>query len=144
MKISQLPKATEILKDIQVLDKEIIEINRFAMLIANGNTKCSFELNVEDLDKKSKEESKVSFDEDGSLMHESPLRHFQTIMRGFTVEYDPAYEFRSTSPFKKESTNSLQKEISDTSSLQILGVLLEEKESKRKSLLSELHKMGIV
>lgn len=136
MDFKKLEKATKKLEKLKELDKEIIEIDKMAISILNNETKISFDLNVENITKKQDEESKGTIDEDGSLsvykkMHEEMSR---SLMWGIRI--------RESSEKKKENVNTLSKSINDKIALQILGVLLCEKNSERNSLIKELNLLG--
>ena len=136
MDFKKLEKATKKLEKLKELDKEIIEIDKMAISILNNETKISFDLNVENITKKQDEESKVTIDEDGSLsvykkMHEEMSRY---LMWGIRIG--------ESSEKKKENVNTLSKSINDKIALQILGVLLCEKNSERNALIKELNLLG--
>lgn len=68
MKLEHLEQATIIYNDIKELDKEIIAIDRIAMLVANGEIKSTLELKIEDIEKQNDDSQKISIDEDGSIV----------------------------------------------------------------------------
>lgn len=68
MKLEQLERATIIYNDIKELDKEIIAIDKIAMLVANGEIKSTLELKIEDIEKQNDDSQKISIDDDGSIV----------------------------------------------------------------------------
>lgn len=139
MDFKKLEKAARIYKEIQSLDKEIIEIDRMAHLVANGKVESVFELKVKDLQKIEDEKAKVSFDEDGSLFSEDrndDMRYF------FISPIKSAYGISKP----KINTNEivLKETISENTTLNLLAVILSEKQSKRDSLIKQIQKTGVL
>jgi hypothetical protein len=118
MNIKKLEKATKIYEQIKVLDAQIIEIDKFAMLVANSETKSSFELKCKDLGKKKDNEEKVGFDADGSLI------------KGQTEGYRSMFDlwmprlYTTTADKKNENEIVLKNELSVNAVMSILGILL--------------------
>ena len=83
MNIKKLEKATKIYEQIKILDAQISELEKFAMLVANGEIKSSFELKIEDLGKQKEDAEKVGFDEDGSLIKGSTESLYEQIEKKF-------------------------------------------------------------
>ena len=138
MDIKRLEKATKIYEQIKLLDAEIIEIDRFAMLIANGEIKSSFELKVDDIGSKKEDENKVRFDSDGSIIN---TQQMQTMM--YNSIFPSWFQQIDNSTIKNKNEHSLKYPISDHTTMSILGILLCEKQSKRKSLLNDLEQLGV-
>lgn len=138
MNFKKLEKAAAILKEIQALDSEIIEIDKLAMIVANGEVKCHFELNVEDISKKNEVNNKVGFDEDGSLIAGTASIYDQ-------IRHAYTFHFNSCQPQNKIPKNdySIEKDITENATLNILGVLLYEKKTRRDELLKKLEKAGV-
>lgn len=135
MKIKELEKATGMLQDVKILDNEIIEIEKMAMLIANNDTESMFTLQVWDKDKEQEEKNKASFDEDGSL--QVPGSSFADyLMSGMLPFVTPKFD-------KNEHISTIKYDLSINASMQILGVLLWEKQNKRQNLIKKLNKYGI-
>jgi hypothetical protein len=134
--IKKLDKANKIYQQIKELDKEIIEIDKHAMLIANGEVKLSLTLNIDDLKKKEKEESKVKFDEDGSIVVNDGVvsLSWSTMFIGLPT---------NVTEDKNKHTTTFNTQVIENEALQILGVLLYVRQQKREQLLDRLHKMGI-
>ncbi len=135
MKLSQLEKATIIYYDIQNLDAEILELDKIAAVVANG-AQIVLRMDVDSLNKK-KEEDKVKFDQDGSLVLPGIPQRFGTI-HGLMYSYDP---FRQPQPDKPDHT--LTSPLSENYALRILGILLCEKHHRREVLLGRLAKLGV-
>lgn len=139
MNLKQLDKATRILSEIKELDNQIISIEKHAMLIANGNVALDLKLFILDLEKQAKEQNKVGFTEDGSLSYDAELRN---LMKGYFM---PSFGILGSKPEekKKECETTFMSELSESAALQILGILLYEKQTKRQSLLAKLNKIGV-
>jgi len=140
MNIKQIEKANKILLDIKILDSEIIELEKFAMLIADGEVTIDFSLNVHDLKKKREQEEKISFDEDGSLISalekmRNRLSYYSPFAMGGLVEYQNADS--------KSHVKNLTNILNENEGLQVLGVLLGIKQQKRQRLIESLNKIGV-
>jgi len=140
MELKQLDKATKIYSDIQKLDSEIIEIERLANLVANGEVKSSFELKIEDKQKQEEESQKLEFDEDGD------------IIRPNCVTFDHLHNFPlsilrmqnyNNKESKTKSANTLSSNISESTTLQILAVLLNDKKKRRFDYINKLKSFGV-
>jgi hypothetical protein len=142
MNVKQLQKASRILEKIKMLDEEIIQIDKQALLIANGEVKIELSLKVKDLAKERKEAEKVQFDEDGSLIQGGGF--YEMMRRSMGSGIMPAYQisFGGSDPKNEVKAESFET-ITERASLQILGVLLGEKQSKRLELISQLEKVGV-
>jgi len=141
MEFKQLEKATIIYKDIQALDKEIIDIDRIAMLVANGEIKSTFELKIEDIGKKNEDSQKNSFDEDGSIVRNNYEDIHKRMLHSLSM---PLFSFGCSETKKKnDNEHTLNNSLSENATLQILGILLCEKQEKRKMLISKLQKLGV-
>ena len=140
MKIKQLEKATKVFEKIQKLDKEINELDKLALLIVNNKTDISFELKIENCND-NEATPQVEIDSDGSL--------------SFKVDFDPRtsivpwplrfsrMDFGTISNTPNKNTKSLKNKLTETPTLQILGVLLDEKQRERQSLLMQLKSYGV-
>lgn len=138
MTIKQLEKASKIIEKIKKLDDEIIELDKYAMKLINSNSEISLTLSF---DKENKESDKVSFDEDGSLISQprmeyiSPFSMFQNTMfglGGFSGE-----------PKKQNDTETLNRNLSESATLKIIGIILCELNEKRNDLINKVNKIGI-
>lgn len=138
MKLEQLERATIIYNDIKELDKEIIAIDRIAMLVANGEIKSTLELKIEDIEKQNDDSQKISIDEDGSIVRND----YDIVGRMLYKLAIPNFKKGCAEP-KNENEHILKNSLSENSTLQILGILLGEKQYKRKILLDRLHKIGV-
>lgn len=140
MDIKKLEKANRILVDLKKLDAEIIDIEKYAMQIANGRAKTSFTLKFEDLTKKG-DDDKVDFDEDGSLILRGHRVNRADMMRNpfaFMIEMD-----RHIVSDKKKPVEELSYKLSDTTTLQVLGCILSEKTEIRTRMIKQLNRYGI-
>ena len=136
MQISKVQKAAKIIEKIKAIDAEIIEIDRIAMLVANGNSENSFDLIIKEI-KQPDEDKNPVLDADGSLINqEKPKSLFEQYALGWL---NPIV----AEPKKDENITIFKNLLSEKSTLLILGVLLEEKHSKRQSYVKSLQKIGI-
>lgn len=136
MNIKKLEKATNIYKKIKILDAQIIEIDKFAMLVANSETKSSFELKCEDLGKNEEDEQKIQFDDDGSL-----IKGISDVPKSLFDLWMPRYSLSSEN--KKENVTILKNELSENAVMSILGVLLYEKNAQIQVLMTQLKDIGV-
>ena len=127
--IKLLEKAAKIFEKIKQLDAEIIEIDKYAMLVANGDVEPSFELSFKMLKTEEKEEEKQGTE---NLLESYSNSLRMTIYGGFLM-----------SDKKKEPENKLSNTLSENATLQILGVLLHEKNAARTRLINQLRKTGV-
>lgn len=128
MNLTKLERATRLYAKIKVLDSEIIEIDRFAMIVANGDIKATLELTIED--PADEEPKKIS-----ECLNSSALEHMEDALRSIYLGI-----WKPPNP----KNQVLNRSISESTTLSILGVLLYEKQTQRKKLLDELDTIGIV
>jgi hypothetical protein len=96
-------------------------------------------LKVEDIGKKKEDEEKVSFDADGSL-----VKGEQNTMRGlYHSIIMPLSWGCSSTPEKKENEHLYKTELSEMGTMQILGILLYEKQQQRQVLIQKLQSYGV-
>jgi hypothetical protein len=136
MDFKKLEKASRILSGIKQLDAEIIEIDRIAMLVANGDVKSLFKLKIEDTTKAKEAEDKPLLDNDGSLFRES----FHSLMMG-SLGIGGIWREKKN---EDKHIHSLEQELSENSTMQILGVLLCEKQTRRQLLINQLETLGLL
>lgn len=135
MKISKFEKAQKIYERVQKLDGEIIDIERLAHICAEGHNEINLQIKIKNLSKAN--DKKVLFDCDGSLI--DPNRQETPGMFSFS------FMLGSADPKKKEDkyTDRLEEIISDEVTLQVLGVLILQKQQERHALMLTLQKMGL-
>ena len=141
MEVKTLEKAYKILEKVKTLDNEIIKIDKVAGIIisqANGKSNSSFELRVKDY---SKENSKDSIlDEDGSLKTGSLSHEMENPFSWLSKSFFPLIQTKEEEEDKH--TYSLNYQLSESATLKILSVLLNEKKQEREALLVKLQKFG--
>ncbi len=143
MNLKKLESATKAFERIKALDKEIIELDKMAILIAGGDSKQLFELTVEN---KGKDQKQNVLDADGNLINGSTndmYEHFRaqmhrSMMHTFVLPFGGICDAG-----KSVQSNSVKIELSDTAALQILGVLLGEKQNERAQLIDMIKSYGI-
>lgn len=140
MTASQFEKAQKLYKTVQDITAEIIQIESIAETIASRQTKVVLSLRVDDLTAVEEEKGKVSFDQDGSLIHGVPTYNpMQSLYSMFRIP-DGRIGIASC-----KSNSGINKEysISDTVTLQVLGVLLADKIQERNNAMKLLAKIGV-
>jgi len=138
MNINKLEKATKILEQIKAIDAEIIEIDKLAIIILNNETNIQLALNVENLTKAKEAKEKVTFDEDGSMsISERAMDEYRNL-------YFPSDRIKMmlNGMNPKTSDRNFSQPLSDKLTLQILGVLLCEKNAIKDSLIKKLVGFG--
>lgn len=126
MHIKHLQKADTLLKRLQSLDKEIIQIEKYAFKIKDTHHEIHLAISHEKVS-----EEKVTFDEDGSLLR-SPLHSF--LMGGLIgMDYN-----RQPAQTKEDCTITINEVIA----LQVLGVMIAHKEAERMDIIRRLIEMG--
>lgn len=129
MNLKKLARAAKLYEQIKALDGEIIEVEKMAMLVANGETKSTFELHIEDLNK-NEDEAKSVLDDCNT-----PSGWMQEMMMGFRT----GGTLKKTEP----SGNKLKSILSETLTLQILGELLFDKNYQRELLVSKIQSLNL-
>jgi hypothetical protein len=133
MNITKLEKASKLVERMKEVDQEVIALEKLADQIANKRSEIKLTLNVVDLEKKEKGEE-VQFDEDGSIV--KPNSNPYGIVLFFGGGQTKPEE-------KKENGEKFKQDISDTAALNIIGVLLLEKQEIRKAIFKQLEKLGV-
>lgn len=129
MDLKQLKIASKLLEKLEVIDKEIIEIDKIALSILNNETKINFNLKVENLSKnKDSEETK---DSSNHL-----LKDLQRMTWPVQI---PTWALNQPETLKNQNTLSISNKIDDKLALQILGVILCEKNKERDVLIEKIN-----
>ncbi|WGK93750.1 MULTISPECIES: hypothetical protein [Flavobacterium] len=129
MDLKQLKIASKLLEKLEVIDKEIIEIDKIALSILNNETKINFDLKVENLSKnKDSEETKDS---------SNPLKELEKRM--IMAIQIPTWALSQPETLKNQNTLSISNKIDDKLALQILGVILCEKNKERDVLIEKIN-----
>ena len=138
--LTKLEKAVKILEQIKVLDKEISEIDRYAMMIANGEVTAKCELKFAKPNEKPNEKPKENDTNINNILAErygnnyTPFSLFRDIMR-----------FANDLPTetKKEETLLLKYDLTDKLTLSVLAVFLSDKQTERQKLINKIKSLGI-
>lgn len=138
MDIRDIRKTASYMDDLKMLDAEVIGIEKMAEIVANSDSEYSFVLRVRDLN-----EEPVSL----NPSTESPnyflsVARIDDIYRSLFPRMTPTPPHFETTK-NQEQKNVLTSNLSDTNTLLILGVLLEDKYQKRKSILAKIKEMGV-
>ena len=129
MDLKQLKIASKLLEKLEVIDKEIIEIDKIALSILNNETKINFNLKVENLSKnKDSEETK-----------DSSNRLLKDLQRMTWPVQIPTWALNQPETLKNQNTLSISNKIDDKLALQILGVILCEKNKERHVLIQKIN-----
>jgi hypothetical protein len=129
MNLKQLSKAQKIYEEITRIDKEIINIESLAQKLANDDIQFNLQIEIEDLINTEVEpEQKLDAYPCGT-----PRIQFAWSLGGIC----------NTSEAKPKTEVLKETGLNNSLSLQILGVLLYNKQQIRKGLLAQLEKMGV-
>ena len=129
MELRDVEKLKHAYERIRVLDGEIVEIEKMAMLISEKRTEIAMSFIVTDLDDKVKK--KLRFDEDGSIVQEGRTGGL--------------FDFMMPSTPKEEHSSDtvLRASISDTIALRLLGELYASKDAERKEILKYFRELEV-
>jgi hypothetical protein len=147
MNIQELERSQKIYAQIKDLDAEIIEIEKVAILVANGNAEVNLSLNVKDTTPKKEESEKVEFDEDGSFKSSlgSGLNFRMGIISPWGTGESLFEKVYGKSVIEKEdnSGSKLKACLSENLSLNVLAILLYDKQTRRAKLIKSLNRIGV-
>lgn len=133
--IKQLERAAKLYKEIKVIDAQIIELDKWAIKIANEGFKISIDISFEERQK----QKEVSFDLDGSLIFDRQA----DAPSMFTSIFQSFMPYGYNGQEKKKDENSIKKVISESTCLIILGGMLSELMDNKHNIINELKKIGI-
>lgn len=131
MNLTQLAQAKEKFEEVLKLDAEIKEIDKLANLIANGVAKVNLTLAIHDTTVK--EPVKELMD------NEDPFDRISRLLG----DIPRIGTWGGTPEPKKDNGQQIKSELSDYVGLNILAILLSEKQAKRAKLLNSLSRMGV-
>jgi hypothetical protein len=126
--LTRLEKAQESFSQIKLLDEEIIKVEKFANIIASGESEVDFSLIIK---KESPQEKEKVLDAHGDLINEY-------VQIGYSL-----YDGLISRTGKAEQKDTIKRSVSDVSALQILGVVLFDLNTKRDYHLRRLKRLGI-
>lgn len=119
MKLNTLTKASSVLKEIQMLDEQIIRIDKIALSICDKHQNGSLTFGFE-------KPKKAIVDEDPEY-------------RGFYNILMPSYKAFGASENQEETHRF---EIDEVETMALCGVLIQVKKERRKLLVSQLLELG--
>jgi len=134
MDFKKLEKAAKLYEQIKQLDADIIEIDKFALTVANNETESFFELRCKDLTKQKEKENKLEFDEDGSIKREGDNTLRLSLLSGWML------------PTNITITNDdivIKSQLSVNNVMNMLGILLHDKQTKRQQIIEKLNKLRL-
>ncbi len=123
MDFKKLEKATLLYEKIKLLDADIIELDKMALVAADGDKKFKISISYEKVDK---EKVKIEEDDDSMI---GMLAHMQRRL---------SYSMCSPAP---KNTVKYKKEASENTVLNVLAVLLIEKKTERERHLKTVSKL---
>jgi hypothetical protein len=155
MDLKKIEIATEILKQIKLIDVELAEYQKLASIIVNNKVKvrASFALTVIDIDKQEQQQNKAYLSEDGSLIlsdssdsYLDPLQSLQdniSEIRGiFGIMSSDRNKLNKKNKQDKSNKHILNNSISDNTAMAILSVLANEKTKEKEALINKLRDNG--
>jgi hypothetical protein len=135
MNIKNLQQGQLIYNQIVALDKEIIGIEKKAMILANQSQVVTLQLAFESNSESNKPVSNPNDDPYG-------LESITTRWLGILQESrPPSFLFSMGSP-KSNKADTIDLKLSETEALMVLGVILSIKKDQRNSLLNQLRELG--
>lgn len=137
MKIKELNQAVKILDSIKEIDSEIMSIEKFAELVANGITKSSFDLKIKNL--MITEPIPTPEEITGRDIYTEMREAMSRSMLGFGGLRGNSY-----SKEKKDDSDILSVDLTETETLQFLGLILGVRQRQRTVLLKKLEVFGVV
>lgn len=129
MHIKELKKVGPLLQRIEVLDKDIVQIERYANKIKDIHVVIQLELSHKNTEK----EKSVQFDDDGSIVSARSFFHSM---------YMPGLIELGNGSRKEENKDCCKMEISEVIALQCLGVMVAYKEAERMAIINQLNSLG--
>ncbi len=134
MDFKKLEKAAKLYEQIKQLDAEIIEIDKFALTVANNETESCFELRCKDLTKQKEKENKLEFDEDGSIKREGDNTLRLSLLSGWMLP---------TNITIPNDDIVIKSQLSVNNVMNMLGILLHDKQTKRQQIIEKLNKLRL-
>lgn len=139
MSYKKLQSAALLYGRLKELDQEIIALDKLAILVAEKPCSIVLSLSIVDIEKQKKEEVKVQFDEHGSLKTGTD-NMYRSLLSGYSF-FTTRDEVEDKS---KNYTESYSQAISDTNTLQVLGVILCEKQTQRALIIDEIKSLNLI
>lgn len=141
MDFKKLKKATQLLQELEIIDKEIIEIDKMALSIATNETKIEFDFKVENISKAKKDNKLIILDENGCL--DWAKQENENLVPSFFKIMFAGASLEKSSSIKNKNTASISKQINHKIALQILGVILCEKNIEKENIVKKLNCLGV-
>jgi len=142
MNLNKLEKAVKILAQLQTLDKEIVEIDQFAIKVANRDCDCNIKIDLVEQRKEVKKEDifgEYGFIKDEYLGKAKEDSHYFSVGMRLHESFFGIDKFKLNLPVPDKI---LSHKLSDKETLQILGIILSNKHESRNLLLAALKKLG--
>jgi hypothetical protein len=145
MKLKDLEKATKIYEEIKLLDVDIAKLDKLAQSVAYGCSEVKLYFNVTDLKAKESFEKSNLFDEHGDLKQVTTKVSLSDKFITYSGEsYDDLMaKIKSINNAVASYSSNYVEDLSDVLTLEMLGVLIRNKQDKRKLLIDKLTKYKI-
>ena len=123
MNLKTLQKAEKWYNRLKELDQEIIELEKKAILIAEGNVNISLNMEIKDIDKKQE------------------VKEVQGV--GYTSIFTAMFGANNATEAKEEYlTENLNKSISPPEAIEIIGLLIFYRNKQRDEVIKGLNQLG--
>lgn len=137
LEITKIKKINLVFEQIENLYAEIFKIESLALFASNNDFKAKFNLTLSD--------DASKFEPDKKLDHFTDMRmEYHRVVNGDRTYFPPAglFQVNAKAEPRKDDKNTLSDQLSETATMQILGIILCEKKKNLKLLIDELQKMG--
>ena len=134
MKLSKLEKARSIYDQLKNLDEECRRIEQVANECAFDEVELVFAIGINNISNAEHEKSEVTFDEDGSLVF-GERKQLESMF---------GWMYASSSPKEQKQTGRIESfYFREKHCMEVLGLILKQRNERRAYLLGELKKLGI-
>jgi len=144
LELKNIEAANKLFEQLKSVDAAITAINKLAKKVVNSETTSLLRLTVIDERKKNDEASKVSFEEDGSLINpiEEILRRqlsqsFRLNFGGFMGGFDMA-----SKGSQDKNVEELSHNLTEGETMALLQMLLHIKNKTRNAIIEQLKSLG--
>jgi len=137
LSLESLEKATQALKEIKYIDKEIALLDKYIGLSSTGNVECSFGLKIQE--RNVPQPIGDMFDQYGGLKS-SIEQEYENVL--VDTMYGKQWMIQKKPP-STQGLNLLNYNIEESTSLLILGILLKSWQKRKQELQQLLTSLGI-
>jgi hypothetical protein len=138
IEITKIEKASLVFEKIKNLHAEICKVESLALFASCNDFKGKFKLTLTDSDSKAKPENDFThfLDIQTEFMHDVFKKRNPNYSSGL-------FQTLSAEKTNKNDSNTLLDQLSETATMQILGIILCEKQNQLKVVLEELEEIGV-